>query len=147
MLQKWSFPISLKMLNPDISDVETPSWASLTHEQHKLICHAGHIGQTHQADIELENPRLDLAIGLAAVEIAQTLVNNKQTQKNWPEAVKIAVKWMRMIDLAVPVFHLDKFDNEQEQRQLLSDKVMYYQYKERVPYAYTKYAGTLFDQW
>merc|ERR1719476_81871 len=77
-----------------ISDVETPSWASLTSEQQKLICHAGQIGQTHQADVELENPRLDLAIGLAAVEIAQTLVGNKQTQKNWPEAVKIAVKWI-----------------------------------------------------
>ena len=128
-----------------ISDVETPSWASLTNEQQKLICHAGQIGQTHQADVELENPRLDLAIGLAAVEIAQTLVGSKQTQKNWPEAVKIAVKWMRMIDLAVPVFSLDKFDNEKDQ--LWTDKVMYYQYKERVPYAYTKYAKRLFNQW
>ena len=47
-----------------------------------------------------------------------------------------------MVDLSEPVFNLDKFDDET----LWKDKVMYYQYKERIQFAYKKYGKLLFEQ-
>ena len=64
---------------PVTYDVETPSWASLSKDQQKIICQAGKLGSLHRSDSELENPRKDLAIGMASLEILQTLTRRQYT--------------------------------------------------------------------
>ena len=64
---------------PVIYDVETPSWANLSKDQQKIVCQAGHLGALHRSDSELENPRKDLAIGMASLEILQTLTRRQYT--------------------------------------------------------------------
>lgn len=46
-----------------------------------------------------------------------------------------------MVDLSEPLFEFEKLDSRVSSWE---DKVLYYQYKERVPYRYHKYERLLF---
>jgi len=95
-------------------DVETTPWENIDEGKKKLACLALKIGQYHRSVTDLENPRKEMAIGLAAIEIFQRFKNeDKDSQKvstmqlSWKEAAAVANKWIRMVDLNEPSFWID----------------------------------------
>ena len=64
-------------ISSSIPDVMTPSWANLSRDHKLLICQAGQIGELHKGGLQLENSRRELAIGMAAIEIYQTLIDRQ----------------------------------------------------------------------
>ena len=47
-----------------------------------------------------------------------------------------------MVDLSEPIFNLENFSDDSK---VWDEKILYYQYKERVPYSYGMYANELFE--
>ena len=95
-------------------DVETTPWENIDEGKKKLACLALKIGQHHRSVTDLENPRKEMAIGLAAIEIFQRFKNeDRDSQKvstmqlTWKEAAAVANKWIRMVDLNEPSFWID----------------------------------------
>ena len=64
-------------ISSSIPDVMTTSWANLSRDHKLLICQAGQIGELHKGGLQLENSRRELAIGMAAIEIYQTLIDRQ----------------------------------------------------------------------
>ena len=64
-------------ISSSIPDVVTSSWANLSRDHKLLICQAGQIGELQRGGFELENTRRELAIGMAAIEIYQTLIDRQ----------------------------------------------------------------------
>ena len=64
-------------ISSSIPDVMTPSWANLSRDHKLLICQAGQIGELHKGGLQLENSRRELAIGMAAIEIYQALIDRQ----------------------------------------------------------------------
>lgn len=104
-------------LQPEIIDVQisdSDDW--LQSSARTLLCHAEKVGLSMQvsADGFLPNRRLNLAMGLAAVHIAQHAEakwknmkgTGKMTEKpfSWKELFSIAVRYRQLVDPEQPVF-------------------------------------------
>lgn len=104
-------------LQPEITDVrisDSDDW--LRSSTRTLLCHAEKVGLSMQvsADGFLPNRRLNLAMGLAAVHIAQHAEakwksmkgSGKMTERpfSWKELFSIAVRYRQLVDPEQPVF-------------------------------------------
>jgi hypothetical protein len=125
-------------------DVETTPWENMDEGKKRLACLALKIGQYHRSVTDLENPRKEMAIGLAAIEIFQRFRNeDKDSQKvstmqlSWKEAAAVANKWIRMVDLNEPSFWID--DLYTGKITGLPPDVLYHQVGTAIPYQYQKY--------
>nr|XP_006819295.1 PREDICTED: tetratricopeptide repeat protein 13-like [Saccoglossus kowalevskii] len=104
-------------LSPEINDVEVLDFDDLPADVQNLICTASSVGSMmqYEADGFLPNVRVHLAMGLAVIEIAQTIqhfwkaskISKNQIGRKWREIFDIAVKWRRVIDPDQPVLWLD----------------------------------------
>ena len=92
------------------SDVEDLDFLELCKDAQKLICAAAPVGLLGQVDAEgfLANQRAHTAMGLASIEVAQTMklvwdkVGSNRVYRNsqgkrfgWRDMFEIAVRWRR----------------------------------------------------
>ena len=104
-------------LQPDISDVRLTDPNEWTQSiARTLLCHAEKVGLSMQvsADGFLPNRRLNLAMGLAAVHVAQLAEAKWKSMKgpgksterpfSWKELFSIAVRYRQLVDPEQPVF-------------------------------------------
>ena len=107
-------------LQPEIPDIKIGSiddWSQST--ARTLLCYAEKVGLSMQvsADGFLPNRRLNLAMGLAAIHIAQHAEAKwknlkgpgKSTEKpyTWKELFSVAVRYRQLVDPEQPVFWVD----------------------------------------
>uniref|UniRef100_H3B7C2 Tetratricopeptide repeat domain 13 n=2 Tax=Latimeria chalumnae TaxID=7897 RepID=H3B7C2_LATCH len=107
-------------LQPHIKDVLPQKFESYHLEVQELICAADRLGVLMQYDTPgfLPNQRIQRAMGLAALEVMQTVqrtwknskvrVNGKAKLMQWRDMFDIAVKWRRIADPDEPVLWLDQ---------------------------------------
>ncbi|XP_033125868.1 tetratricopeptide repeat protein 13-like [Anneissia japonica] len=106
-------------LSPDIEDVEEISFEELSDDAQKLICKGAMIGPLTQYDADgfLPNKRVHLAMGLAAIDVAQHVKQfwkMPRTFKNiygkrfmWRDLFDVAIKWRSVVDPDQPILWLD----------------------------------------
>ncbi|XP_033625874.1 tetratricopeptide repeat protein 13-like [Asterias rubens] len=114
--------VELPGLSPEISDVEDLDFFELSDDTRKLICMAEPLGLLGQFEAEgfLPNKRAHMAMGLASIEVAQTMRlvwekasanrvyrNHQGKRFGWRDVFNIAVKWRRLIDPDQPVLWID----------------------------------------
>ncbi|XP_022097925.1 tetratricopeptide repeat protein 13-like isoform X2 [Acanthaster planci] len=114
--------VEMPGLSPEISDVEDLDFLELSTEAQRLICTAAPTGHLGQVDAEgfLPSQRAQLAMGLASIEVAQTMrivwdkassnrvYRNSQGKRfGWRDMFDIAVKWRRLVDPDQPVLWID----------------------------------------
>ncbi|KAJ8045044.1 Tetratricopeptide repeat protein 13 [Holothuria leucospilota] len=104
---------------PDISDVDLLGFSDFEPEVQSLICKSillGRLGE-HSTDGFLPNDRQNLAMGLASIEVAQTVKqfwksprsyrNHFGKRFGWKDVYDISVKWIRACNPDKPIFWLD----------------------------------------
>ncbi|XP_050404456.1 tetratricopeptide repeat protein 13 isoform X2 [Patella vulgata] len=102
-------------LQPEISDVKEHTLTDYSEDVRKLICQAEKLGSITQvkADGFTPNRRLNLAMGIATIHIAQYLetkwknFKNSKERLSWKELYRIAVQYRRLVDPEQPVFWVD----------------------------------------
>ncbi|XP_038075080.1 tetratricopeptide repeat protein 13-like isoform X2 [Patiria miniata] len=114
--------VEMPGLSPEISDVEDLDFFELSSAAQKLICRAAPLGRLGQVDAEgfLPNQRAQLAMGLASIQVAQTMTtvwekasmnrvfrNSQGKRFGWRDLFDLAVKWRRLVDLDQPVLWID----------------------------------------
>ncbi|XP_041352986.1 tetratricopeptide repeat protein 13-like isoform X2 [Gigantopelta aegis] len=115
-------------LQPDIGDISMMSLQDYPSNVRSLICKAEKVGGLTQVNSDgfTSNKRLNLAMGLATIHIAQYLEarwksfkqNKTPTDKpiNWREVYRIGVQYRRLVDPDQPLFWVDSLPDH-----LLSD--------------------------
>ncbi|ELU04273.1 hypothetical protein CAPTEDRAFT_171600 [Capitella teleta] len=102
-------------IQPNIKDVESVSWSSLPNATQVLLCAAKRIGNLTESNVDghLARPRVNLAMGLAAVHVSQLL------QKLWTEIevpefknihleiLQLIAKYLQIADPEMPVVYSD----------------------------------------
>ncbi|XP_052272752.1 tetratricopeptide repeat protein 13-like isoform X2 [Dreissena polymorpha] len=125
-------------IQPHIKDVGVLNLGDYSRAVQNLICKAHKIGWLMQVNTDgyTPNKRLNLAMGLASVHVAQLfeakwrslrlnqqIVNNKHTcqkhddhgtghQLTWRDVFNLAVRYRRMVDPEQPVLWLDKIGEQ-----------------------------------
>uniref|UniRef100_S4RA24 Tetratricopeptide repeat domain 13 n=1 Tax=Petromyzon marinus TaxID=7757 RepID=S4RA24_PETMA len=106
-------------LQPSIRDVVPQSFDAYGADVRELVCAADRLGSLMQYDAPgfLPNRRVHRAMGMAALEVMQTLqhvwrngkvrVAGKSRRLTWRDLFDVAVKWRRMVDPDQPVLWLD----------------------------------------
>ncbi|KAL3874145.1 hypothetical protein ACJMK2_037196 [Sinanodonta woodiana] len=105
-------------LQPHILDISKLTLTDYSRPVYNLICKAHKVGLLMQVNTDgyTANRRLNLAMGLSAIHIAQLyesrwkgLRQNKPFDKtlNWKDMFEIAVQYRRMVDPEQPVLWLD----------------------------------------
>eukprot|EP00057_Strongylocentrotus_purpuratus_P032476 XP_787775.3 PREDICTED: tetratricopeptide repeat protein 13 [Strongylocentrotus purpuratus] len=114
-------------LTPDISDVDHLEFHDLLPSVRTLICRAATIGRLSQYDADgfLPNKRMQLALGLGSLEVAQTMQlywkhgrnfrNGNGKRFGWRDMMDIAVKWRRYVDPDQPVLWLEQMPSSSYQ--------------------------------
>ncbi|XP_014666241.1 PREDICTED: tetratricopeptide repeat protein 13-like [Priapulus caudatus] len=109
-----------KGIQPHILDVVVPTFEQLTTPEQTLLCRAALIGQLGQvtADGYMPQERFNIAMGLAAIDISQSLQGLWSSKKSlkigdkrvtWRDIFNIAVSYRRLAQMEDPVFWLDQF--------------------------------------
>ncbi|KAK2162677.1 hypothetical protein NP493_1506g00003 [Ridgeia piscesae] len=109
-------------LQPQISDVAPSMFMNYRPEVQALVCRARQLGGLTQVTVDgfLANSRLNLAMGLAVIHIAQVMETvwhegrkmKNGDQFNWRDMFDIAVQYRRLVDLEQAVFWLDSMPDE-----------------------------------
>ncbi|ESO90066.1 hypothetical protein LOTGIDRAFT_218109 [Lottia gigantea] len=102
-------------LQPEISDIKEHNISDYTADVRNLICKAVKVGSYTQVNTDgfTPNNRLNLAMGLASLHIAQYLEKKWKSLKNgkerldWQDLFNIAVQYRRLVDPEQPVFWVD----------------------------------------
>ncbi|XP_063299169.1 tetratricopeptide repeat protein 13 isoform X2 [Pelobates fuscus] len=107
-------------LQPHIKDVLPQNFESYKPEIQELVCVADRLGFLMQYETSgfLPNKRIHRAMGLAALEVMQSVqktwtnskvrINGKTRLMQWRDMFDIAVKWRRISDPDQPVLWLDQ---------------------------------------
>ncbi|XP_054758388.2 tetratricopeptide repeat protein 13-like [Lytechinus pictus] len=114
-------------LSPDISDIDELESHDLSPATRNLICRASVIGRLSQYDADgfLPNERMQLAVGLGSLEVAQTMQlywrqgrsfrNGNGNRFGWKDMMDVAIKWRRYVDPDQPVLWLDQMPSSSYQ--------------------------------
>ncbi|XP_064600011.1 tetratricopeptide repeat protein 13-like [Liolophura sinensis] len=105
-------------LQPDIRDVVKLGLSEFPKDLQTLICKAHRVGLLGQVSVDgfTTNRRLNLAMGLASIHIAQLVEQRWKSYKQnkndkyvgWRDLFEIAVEYRRLVDPEQPVFWLDR---------------------------------------
>lgn len=108
-------------IQPQIKDIETIEWDSLSSKIQHLACQGYRIGsllQYHDTEGYLGNVRVTAAMGLATLEVSQAIRDYFHfpktykaiygTKLTWNSAFDITVKWKRLVDANQPIMWLDQ---------------------------------------
>uniref|UniRef100_A0A8C5R2L3 Tetratricopeptide repeat domain 13 n=1 Tax=Leptobrachium leishanense TaxID=445787 RepID=A0A8C5R2L3_9ANUR len=111
-------------LQPHIKDVLPQNFDSYKPEIQELVCAADRLGSLMQYETSgfLPNKRIHRAMGLAALEVMQSVqktwsnskvrINGKTRLMQWRDMFDIAVKWRRISDPDQPVLWLDQMPTQ-----------------------------------
>ncbi|XP_071962571.1 tetratricopeptide repeat protein 13-like isoform X2 [Antedon mediterranea] len=106
-------------LSPDIEDVEAISFEELSDDAQKLICKGAMVGPLTQYDADgfLPSKRVHLAMGLAAIDVAQHVKQFWKMPRSfksvygkrftWRDVFNIAIRWRTIVDPEQPIMWLD----------------------------------------
>lgn len=107
-------------IEPHMKDVDDMEFVDLTNETKILLCKARQLSHLFQYKVDgfMPNTRANLAMGLAALDVAQTTQkywNNPKSTKGWKgrhfswrDLFEVAVKWRKLVSMDQPLIWLDQ---------------------------------------